>query len=161
MTQRQQYSETTECPLKSNLSSNEWKYQQISRYCNSLWPSVAIWQHRSGSTLAQVMACCLTAPSHYLHQCWLIISGVQWHPPEGNVTGDVPSIIKISLTFIQTIFHIKSSRGLWDNQMWVTSWLNRKADSVHAPKPWNINIFYILQYFWFGHHLADYKNRRQ
>ena len=24
-----------------------------------------------GSTLAQVMACCLTAPSHYLNQCWL------------------------------------------------------------------------------------------
>ena len=35
---------------------------------------------RSESTLAQVMACCLTAPSHYLNQCWLIISEVQWHP---------------------------------------------------------------------------------
>ena len=34
------------------------------------------WQHRSGSTLAQVMACCLTAASHYLNQCWLIISKV-------------------------------------------------------------------------------------
>ena len=29
-----------------------------------------IWRHRSGSTLAQVMACCLMAPSHYLNQCW-------------------------------------------------------------------------------------------
>ena len=28
---------------------------------NSLWPSDAIWQHKTGSTLAQVMACCLTA----------------------------------------------------------------------------------------------------
>ena len=27
-----------------------------------------------GSPLAQVMACCLAAPSHYLNQCWLIIS---------------------------------------------------------------------------------------
>ena len=27
---------------------------------NSLWPSDAIWRQRSGSTLAQVMACCLT-----------------------------------------------------------------------------------------------------
>ena len=36
---------------------------------NSLWPSDAIWQQRSGSTLAQVMACCLMAPSHYLTQC--------------------------------------------------------------------------------------------
>ena len=43
---------------------------------NSLMPSEAIWRHRSGSTLAQVMACCLTAPSHYLNQCWLIISKV-------------------------------------------------------------------------------------
>ena len=39
---------------------------------NSLWPGDAIWWHRSGSTLAQVMACCLTAPSHYLNQCGLI-----------------------------------------------------------------------------------------
>ena len=46
---------------------------------NSLRPSDAIWRHRSGSTLAQVMACCLTAPSHYLNQCWLIISKVEWH----------------------------------------------------------------------------------
>ena len=44
---------------------------------NSLGPSDAIWRHRSGSTLAQVMACCLTAPSHYLNQCWLIISKVR------------------------------------------------------------------------------------
>ena len=32
-----------------------------------LGPSEAIWRQRSGSTLAQVMACCLTAPSHYLN----------------------------------------------------------------------------------------------
>ena len=32
---------------------------------NSLRPSDAMWQQRSGWTLAQVMACCLTAPSHY------------------------------------------------------------------------------------------------
>ena len=39
---------------------------------NSLWPSDTIWWHRSRWTLAQVMACCLMAPSHYLNQCWLI-----------------------------------------------------------------------------------------
>ena len=54
---------------------------------NSLWPSVAIWWHRSGSALAQLMACCLMAPSHYLPQCWLIISEVLWHLPKGNFTG--------------------------------------------------------------------------
>ena len=36
----------------------------------SLWPSDAIWRHKSGSTLDQVMACC-----HYLNQCWPIIKG--------------------------------------------------------------------------------------
>ena len=47
---------------------------------NLLLPSDAIWRQRSGSTLARVMACCLTVPSHYLNQCWpIIISEVQWH----------------------------------------------------------------------------------
>ena len=58
------------------------------RWVNSLWPSDAIWRHRSGSTLALVMACCLKAPSHYLNQCWLIVSKVQWHSSEGNFTKD-------------------------------------------------------------------------
>ena len=49
---------------------------------NSLGPSDAIWHWRSWSTLAQVMACCLTEPSHYLNQCWLIISKVLWHSSE-------------------------------------------------------------------------------
>ena len=59
---------------------------------NSLWPSDATWRHGSGSTLAQVMACCLTAPSHYLNQCWLIISKVHWHSHEGNFTRDTSAI---------------------------------------------------------------------
>ena len=33
----------------------------------------------SGSTLAHVMACCLTAQSHFLNQYWPIIKGVLWH----------------------------------------------------------------------------------
>ena len=46
---------------------------------NSLGPSDAIWRWRSWSIQVQVMDCCLTAPSHYLNQCWLIISYVLWH----------------------------------------------------------------------------------
>ena len=38
------------------------------------------------ATLAQVMACCLSAPSHYLKQCQLPISEVLWHSPESNFT---------------------------------------------------------------------------
>ena len=54
---------------------------------NSLWTSDVIWRQGSRSTLAQVMACCLTAPSHYLNQCWLMISEVLWHSPDSNFTG--------------------------------------------------------------------------
>ena len=55
---------------------------------HSLGSGDAIWWQRSGTTLAQVMAWCLTAPSHYLNQCWLIISKVQWHSSDGNFIRD-------------------------------------------------------------------------
>ena len=61
-------------------------------FVNSLGPSNAIRWQKTGSTLAQVMACCLTAPSHYLNQCWLIISEVQWHSYQGNFTRDASAI---------------------------------------------------------------------
>ena len=80
---------TSVCPsmcrqvcLCDNLSSVQAKItrdnldQRCKKPVNSLRPSDAIWRHRSGSTLAQIMAWCLTAPSHYLNQCWLIISKV-------------------------------------------------------------------------------------
>ena len=41
-------------------------------------------RHRSRSTLDQVMAWCLTAPSTCLYQCWLITKGVLWGSPESN-----------------------------------------------------------------------------
>ena len=53
-----------------------------SQWVNSLGPSDAILRWKSWSTLVQVMASCLTAPSHYLNQCWLIISKVMWHSSE-------------------------------------------------------------------------------
>ena len=34
---------------------------------NLLWHGDAIWWHGTRSTLAQITACCLTAPSHYLN----------------------------------------------------------------------------------------------
>ena len=41
----------------------------VSFAVSALWPSDTIWRHGSVSTLAQVMACCLTTSSHYLNQC--------------------------------------------------------------------------------------------
>ena len=40
---------------------------------NSLCPCDATWCQRSWSTLVQVMACGLTAPSHCLNQCWVTL----------------------------------------------------------------------------------------
>ena len=52
----------------------------------------AIWHQGSRSTLVQVMACCLTAPSHYLNHCWLTVSKVQSHSSEGNFTIDTSAV---------------------------------------------------------------------
>ena len=81
--------QTTVLPSLVLSLNSSWCVSWMSQvgYCSiiwlpdikSFWPSDTIWQQRSGSTLAQVMACCLTAPSHYLNQCWLIINKVQWH----------------------------------------------------------------------------------
>ena len=49
-------------------------------------------RHRSGSTLVQIMECCLTAPSQYQNQCCLIISKVQWHSSDGNLTRYISAI---------------------------------------------------------------------
>ena len=59
---------------------NIWKY--TSSYLTIL--TTSDWRHRSGSTLVQVMACCLTATSHYQNQCWLIFKGVLGPSPENN-----------------------------------------------------------------------------
>ena len=67
--------ESHECNISIiTRSCNKICNKQLSAQgINSLWPNGAIWRQRSESTLAQVMACCLMAPSHYLNQCWLII----------------------------------------------------------------------------------------
>ena len=69
--------------------TNTWYFINV---FDSLWPSDAIGRHRSESTLAQILASCLTVPSHYLHQCWQIFCKVLWHSLEGNFTGIIQEI---------------------------------------------------------------------
>ena len=90
---------------------------------NTLWPSDATWRHRSGSTLAQVMACCLTAPSHYLNQCWLIINKVQWSSFEGNFLRHTSATINKNYheNYIYKI-SLKSSRDQWVNRHSTSKW---------------------------------------
>ena len=73
----------------SIICDNIDKIEIVSESINSLRPSDAIWWHRSGSTLAHVMTCCLTAPRHYLSQYWLVISEAEWHSPECMSTRDI------------------------------------------------------------------------
>ena len=85
---------------------------------NSFWPSDAIWWQRPGSTLAQVIACCLTEPSHHLNQCWLIISEVLWHWAESNFTASTQALILYN-DFENHTFKISftSPRGQWVKQL--------------------------------------------
>ena len=97
---------------------------------NSLWPSDIIWQQGSRSTLAQVMACCLTAPSHYLNQYWLIISKVQWHSSEGNFTKDASGTNHWNYfkNYLSKIL-FKYPRG-----QWISEWNSSCNYSGHSSK---------------------------
>ena len=94
----------------------QWVKKIVSEV-NSLWPSDAIWWHRSESTFAQVMAfSCQTAPRHYLNQCWLIISKDQWHSSEGNFTRDTSTINQFNyLENYLSQISFKFPRGQWVN----------------------------------------------
>ena len=95
---------------------------------NSLRPSDAIWRQWSWTTLAQVMACCLTAPSHYLNQCWLIIRGVLWHTSESSFAGiaqGIDSGYEFEKDILKNIF--KSPRGQWVKNthcIWFTKYIS-------------------------------------
>ena len=83
---------------------------------NSLWPSNAIWWHSSGSTLTQIIACWLMAPSHCMHPLSLVISKVHWHSSVGNFTWDTQSTLTkstkrlINLTW--TFFFVKFNSNI-------------------------------------------------
>ena len=64
-------------------------YYDIWQWFNPLWPSDAIWRRISWSTLVQVMAWCLMAPSHCLNQCWLVINDVLWYSSEIKFTAHI------------------------------------------------------------------------
>ena len=82
---------------------------------NTLWPSGAVWWHTSDSTVSQVMAWCLLAPSHYLNQSWLVISESQWHQSE-HISQEIPQALITLISFkIHCKISFKSPRGQWVN----------------------------------------------
>ena len=83
--------------------SDTWRTRLWKYTVNSLWPSDAIWQQRSGSTLAHAVAWCLTSSSHYMKQCWLIISEIHIRAILQEMPQ--PSIPKICLKITYVEFH--------------------------------------------------------
>ena len=98
---------------------------------NTLWSNDTISQHRSGSTLAQVMACCLMAPSHYLNQCGLFITNIRScdiHLKAISEKIPQPSIITVSLKFTCDVVPWSCVILLWPSNMYfpflyITAWL--------------------------------------
>ena len=87
-------------------------------YINTTCSSDVIRRKRSRPTLAHAMVCYLTALSHYLIQCWLIINKVRWYSSEGNFTRDTPAtskynnVPKISLKSPRGKCNVASTRNL-------------------------------------------------
>ena len=77
------------------------RISKSTKWINSLWNSEAIWRRGPCSTVFQIMACCLTAPSHYLNPWWLITTGVLCHPLKSNSTEN--ALQSVSLTCPNTV----------------------------------------------------------
>ena len=68
---------------------------------NSLRSSDVIWLQKSWATLVKVMDCGLMAPSHYLNQCWLIISKILWYLVASSI---------LILLWVSLLWHVNSLR---------------------------------------------------
>ena len=104
-----------------------------------VWPSDAIWWHRYGSTLAQVIACFLTAPSHYLNQCWFIsrFSGIHMRA----ITQEI-LIISVWRTNLKI-----TSLKLLPN----ATWANKLNCSLLTFCPCYFPAYYFLALTWWFH----------
>ena len=118
---------TCSCFVMLNSFADEWGLSNY--FIDSLGPSAVIWRPRSGSALAQVMVCCLTAPSHYLNQCWLILSKVKRHVSQGSFTINTSTTIywNYSENCLYGIL-FKSPRG-----QWVKRCLTCEIDNYQTP----------------------------
>ena len=104
----------------------------------TLWPPY-LWQHRFGSTLVQVMFCCLTAPNHYWRQviiwtqCWIIVNWNLANIFQWNLNQSL--IIFIEENAFRTVvceMAVILSKGRWVNLHCGFTWLISK---VHMPRP--------------------------
>ena len=82
-------------PFRTELGNIHFLHlrKQYGFSINSLWLNDDIRQQSSRWTMSQIKSCCLMAPSHYLKQCWLLISALLWNSPESNFTANAHPII--------------------------------------------------------------------
>ena len=98
-----------------------------------LWVnSLVIWWHRSGSTLAQVMACCLIAPSHYLNLSSKMFFGICLRTISPEVLMNLfcnmcleVTVFKIIITFptgqrVKILMLPQNLAGNWAAHLWRT-----------------------------------------
>ena len=77
------------------------------------------------------MACCLTAPSHYLNQCWLIIKGVLWHYHYSIFTRSAQELNLLHVFRDYTLkIATKSPRGQWVEA--AQDWPNHYSKHTHT-----------------------------
>ena len=129
----------------NGLASTTNKYQDlnVTLICsvkNEKYPILKIHKimYRRVSTLAQVMACCLTTRSHYLAQCWLLISVVLWHSPQSNFTTNAQVTILYNESENYN-FQITTTSP-WGQ--WIL-WLTFPINTTHALLNWRISFVYI------------------
>ena len=80
---------------------------------NSVWPKDAIWCQWSWSILTQVMACCLTALSHYMNQYCLTINMVLDSPHKG------PLMCCFGVFFVDSLNKLLNKQSsYWLFEMW-------------------------------------------
>ena len=85
--------------------------------------------------------CCLAVPSHY--QCWLLITEVLWHSPEGNFTGNAQDTCispQNELKNYQFKFTATSPRGHWFKELisctHTSSCRSRSGDRTSGRQMW-------------------------
>ena len=80
------------------------------------------WCHKSGPILTQVMACCLTAPSHYLNQSWFLNGEVLCFSP-GAISQWVPKlllcIISLKIIHLKLLAYLPGANELTRSISWL------------------------------------------
>ena len=98
--------------LYTKVTAQHWINIKLPLVCNSLWPSDALWLHRSGSTLAKVMAYCLTTPSNVYLFCGNHLGAISQEMPMNlirNMHSEIP-LLKLpphlpGASELNTLFH--------------------------------------------------------